>query len=79
MAVTGYSRGGIYELVWGYNHLGPESLGAQRRPNRDRHPLLNHVEQAIVVANLSRFCQPFSSGAEKKSSFSSGWSRMAFE
>jgi hypothetical protein len=26
MAVTGYSRGWIYELVWGYNHLGPESL-----------------------------------------------------
>jgi predicted DNA-binding transcriptional regulator AlpA len=21
MAVTGYSRGWIYELVWGYNHL----------------------------------------------------------
>jgi transposase/predicted DNA-binding transcriptional regulator AlpA len=30
MAVTGYSRGWIYELVWGYNHLGPESLGDHR-------------------------------------------------
>jgi len=27
MAVTGYSRGWIYELVCGYNHLGPESQG----------------------------------------------------
>jgi len=51
MAVTGYSRGWIYELVWGYNHLGPESLGDQRVTNRDRDPLLNDVEQAIVVAS----------------------------
>jgi transposase len=46
MAVTGYSRGWIYELVWGYNHLGPESLGDQRCQNTDRDPLLNDVEQA---------------------------------
>jgi transposase len=46
MAVTGYSRGWIYELVWGYNHLGPESLGDQRGQNRDRDPLLNDLEQA---------------------------------
>jgi len=26
-AVTGYSRNWIYELVWGYNRIGPESLG----------------------------------------------------
>ena len=37
--------------VWGYNHLGPESLGDQRVTNRDRDPLLNDVEQAIVVAS----------------------------
>jgi transposase len=46
MAVTGYSRGWIYELVWGYNHLGPESLGDQRDQNRDSDPLLNDIEQA---------------------------------
>jgi transposase len=46
MTVTGYSRGWIYELVWGYNHLGPESLGDQRCQNTDRDPLLNDVEQA---------------------------------
>jgi hypothetical protein len=33
MAVTGYSHGWIYELVWEYNHLEPESLGAQRCKN----------------------------------------------
>ena len=32
--------------VWGYNHLGPESLGDQRCQNRDRDPLLNDAEQA---------------------------------
>lgn len=53
MAVTGYSRGWIYELVWGYNHLGPESLGDQRCQNTDRDPLLNDVEQAMVVASLT--------------------------
>jgi hypothetical protein len=51
MAVTGYSRGWIYELVWGYNHLGPESLGDQRCQNTDADPLLNDVEQAMVVAS----------------------------
>ena len=53
MAVTGYSRGWIYELVWGYNHLGPESLGDQRCKNTDADPLLNDVEQAMVVASLT--------------------------
>ena len=53
MAVTGYSRGWIYELVWGYNHLGPESLGDQRCKNTDSDPLLNDVEQAMVVASLT--------------------------
>ena len=48
MAVTGYSRGWIYELVWEYNHLGSESQGDQRRQNRDRDHLLNDVEQAAL-------------------------------
>ena len=46
MAVTGYSGGWIYELVGGYNHLGPESLGDKRCKNSDCDPLLNDVEQA---------------------------------
>jgi transposase len=29
-ALTGYSRGWIYELVWGYNRQGPGSLGDHR-------------------------------------------------
>ena len=49
--ITGYSRNWIYELVWGYNHLGPESLGDQRCQNTDADPLLNDVEQAMVVAS----------------------------
>lgn len=53
MAVTGYSRGWIYELVWGYNHLGPESLGDQRCKNTDADPLLNDVEKAMVVSSLT--------------------------
>ncbi len=46
MAVTGYSRGWIYELVWGYNHLGSESLGVRRCQNTDHDSPLNDVEQA---------------------------------
>ncbi len=48
MAVTGYSRGWIYELVWGYNHLGPESLEDRRCQNSDRDPLLNDLQQALL-------------------------------
>ncbi|MBE9170543.1 hypothetical protein IQ238_24505 [Pleurocapsales cyanobacterium LEGE 06147] len=28
MKTTGYSRSWIYELVWGYNRIGPQTLGA---------------------------------------------------
>jgi len=45
-AVTGYSRSWIYELVWGYNRLGPESLGDQRHQHPGAQTLLNDVEQA---------------------------------
>jgi len=45
-AVTGYSRNWIYELVWGYNRLGPESLGDGRHQNFGGKPLLNDVQQA---------------------------------
>lgn len=29
-AVTGYGRSRMYELVWGYNSIGFETLGDQR-------------------------------------------------
>lgn len=44
--VTGYSRNWIYELVWGYNRQGPESLGDSRHQNQGGEPLLNDVQQA---------------------------------
>jgi hypothetical protein len=53
MAVTGYSRGWIYELVWRYNPLEPGALGDQRCKNTDCDPLLNDVEQAMVVTSLT--------------------------
>jgi transposase len=43
---TGYSLSWIYELVGGYNRLGPESLGDKRRENPGRTPLLNDEQQA---------------------------------
>ena len=46
--VTGYSRQWIYELVWGYNRIGPESLGDGRRNNQGAEPLLNDVQQALL-------------------------------
>jgi transposase len=45
-AITGYSRSWIYELVWGYNRIGPESLGDGRIDNSGAMPLLNDVQQA---------------------------------
>lgn len=46
--VTGYSRSWIYELVWGYNRLGTESLGDKRKQNRGNQPLLNDQQQALL-------------------------------
>jgi len=34
--------------VWGYNHLGPESLAVRRCQNTDSDPLLNDVQQALL-------------------------------
>ena len=45
-ALTGYSRNWIYELVWGYNRLGAESLGDKRKQNPGGKPLLNDEQQA---------------------------------
>ncbi len=47
-AVTGYSRNWIYELVWGYNRIGPESLGDGRHQNPGAEPLLTDVQQALL-------------------------------
>lgn len=46
--ITGYSLNWIYELVWGYNRLGEESLGDKRRENKGRKPLLDEVQQALL-------------------------------
>ncbi len=45
-ALTGYSRSWMYELVWGYNRLGPDSLGDKRHHNPGGKPLLNDLQQA---------------------------------
>lgn len=44
-ALSGYSRSWVYELVWGYNRIGPESLGDQRQHNRGARPLLDELQQ----------------------------------
>jgi transposase len=44
--LTGYSRSWIYELVWGYNRVGAESLGDKRRHNRGATRLLDDYQQA---------------------------------
>ncbi len=47
--VTGYSRSWIYELVWGYNRIGPQTLGDHRHQNPGgSEPLLNDVQQAYL-------------------------------
>lgn len=51
-AITGYSLHWIYELVQGYNRLGPDSLGDKRQENHDRTPLLNDEQQAQLWAFL---------------------------
>jgi transposase len=44
--LTGYSRGWIYELVGGYNRLGPDALGDKRHRNPGKPPLLNEEQRA---------------------------------
>jgi len=49
VAATGYSRSWLYELVWGYNRIGPETLGDQRSSNQgSSEPLLDDVQQALL-------------------------------
>jgi len=45
-AITGYSRSWIYELVWGYNRIGPETLGDGRQSNPGAEAVLNDLQQA---------------------------------
>lgn len=45
MAVTGYSRSWIYELVRSYNRMGAEALGDLRRHNPGAVPKLDDVQQ----------------------------------
>lgn len=52
-AITGYSRSWIYELVWGYNRIGPESLGDGRRNNPGAEPKLSDMQQAQLWQALS--------------------------
>jgi transposase len=44
--ITGYSLSWIYELVWGYNSIGPESLGDKRHEHPGGKTLLDDIQQA---------------------------------
>ena len=54
--ITGYSRNWIYELVWGYNRVGPETLGDGRVDNPGAAPILDDVQQARLVASVEKTC-----------------------
>ena len=56
--ITGYSRSWIYELVWGYNRIGPETLGDGRQDNPGAAPLLDDLQQANLTAGIKRICTP---------------------
>lgn len=61
-AITGYSRGWLYELVWGYNSFGPETLGDQCHHNPGgKEPLLDDVQQALLWQALQ---EPASDGRQ---------------
>jgi transposase len=48
-SITGYSRSWIYELVWGYNRIGPDTLGDKRHEHPGAEPLLNDEQQAQLA------------------------------
>lgn len=56
--VTGYSRGWIYELVWGYNKIGPESLGDGRQKNPGAPSDLNDQNEAYLIQALEEGIAP---------------------
>jgi transposase len=47
-SITGYSRSWIYELVWGYNRIGPDTLGDKRHDHPGAEPLLDESQQALL-------------------------------
>jgi transposase len=47
-SITGYSRSWIYELVWGYNRVGPDTLGDKRHDLPGAEPLLNEEQQQLL-------------------------------
>jgi transposase len=47
-SITGYSRSWIYELVWGYNRVGPDTLGDKRHDLPGAEPLLNEDQQQLL-------------------------------
>jgi transposase len=51
-SITGYSRSWIYELVWGYNRVGPETLGDKRHDLPGAEPLLNETQLALLSEAL---------------------------
>ena len=51
-AITGYSRSWIYELVWGYNRIGPETLGDGRHQNPGAKSLLDDGKLANLLQAL---------------------------
>ncbi len=54
VAATGYSRSWIYELVWGYNRIEPETLGDSHLAprNLDINSLL--LEQGLQSEDVSQ-------------------------
>ncbi len=55
-AITSYSRNWIYELVWGYNRVGPETLGDGRHQNPGPKPKLDDEQQANKSAGVEGTC-----------------------
>jgi hypothetical protein len=49
---TGYSCSWIYELVWGYNRDGADSLGDGRRHSPGAMPLLDAQQQVNLLVVL---------------------------
>jgi len=47
-SITGYSRSWIYELVWGYNRIGPDTLGDKRHEHPGAEPLLDESQQVLL-------------------------------
>jgi transposase len=69
-SITGYSRSWIYELVWGYNRVGPETLGDKRHDLPGAEPLLNEAQQIALLAALE---QPPESGGRWNGSKVAAW------